>query len=136
MPVSLGHQCHDIVTTDAGIVDDDRDVFTLVCCLPASQGSTRLFAVADIEAHQGTLSATLFQRLLSLSVIAGIVYQYMVALLSQFYCDGPAYAATATCYQCVVHLFNFQFYYSTFYSLYESSKIRSSYYLFLNFPLS
>ena len=104
MPVVFRHEGHHIVATDACIVDHDLDILAIVLLLPLRQGSTCLFTVADIEAHELALTTNEVEGLLGFSVVAGIIDDDMIALLGQSLADGATNAAAASCYDCVFHL--------------------------------
>ena len=98
VPVVLGHQCHDVVATDAGIVDDNLDVLAIMTSLPLIQRLVRLLAVAHVEGQQFAVAPRHFQRPTGFGLVAGVIDYHLVALLCQADTNGPSYASATAGY--------------------------------------
>ena len=66
--------------------------------LPVAESRLGLFGIAYVEGQQLTITVHHLQCFLSLSLIAGIIDDDLIALLGQFHADGSSDATAATCY--------------------------------------
>lgn len=101
VPVFFRHEHQYIVTTDAGIVHQNFNVFFRVTGFPRLNGFCNLLTLAYIEHQYLTVLSLLMYQLqcpLSFGYIAYIVDKDVIAHPGQFDADRTAYPAAASSY--------------------------------------